>query len=85
MDHPDPHADRGRRRGDLNELAVDENLAGVRLVQAVQDRHQRRLAGAVLAEQRVDLSWHHVEVDSVVGDDRAELLRDSPQLEGRRV
>ena len=85
VDHADPEVDRGRGRGDLDGLAVDQDLSGVGLVQAVQDRHQRRLAGAVLAEQRVNLSWHHVEVDPVVGDDRAELLRDSPQLEGRRA
>ena len=82
---PIPSVDRVRRRVDLDRLAVDQDLALVGLVQAVQDRHQRRLAGAVLAEQRVDLAGDHVEVDSVVGDDRAELLRDAPQLERRRA
>ena len=53
------------------------------LYEAVQDRHQRRLAGAVLTEQRVDLAGTNVEVDSVVGDDRAEPLRDALQLEHR--
>ena len=78
--HADPEPDRGRRRVDHNRLSVDDDLALVGPVQAVEDRHQRRLAGAVLAKQRMHLTWIHVEVDSVVGDDRAELLRDAPQL-----
>ncbi len=35
-------------------LAVDADLAAVGLVEAVEDRHQRRLAGAVLADDAVD-------------------------------
>ena len=85
VDHPDPQRDRGRRRADLHLLPVDEDLALVGGVQAVQHRHQRRFAGAVLTEQRMDLARHHVEVDPVVGDDRAEPLGDAPQLEGRRA
>ena len=48
---------------------------------AVQDLHQRRLAGAVLAADRVDLSLFHGEVDMVVGDDARETLRDADQLD----
>ena len=41
-------------------------------VEAVEDVHQRRLAGAVLAEQRVHLAAPQVEVDAVVRDDARE-------------
>ena len=79
--HPDavlrsrPAASAGDR------LALDEDLALVRLVQAVDDVHQRRLAGAVLTEQRVHLAAAEIEVDAVVRDDAREALRDPAQLE----
>ena len=57
------------------------DLAGVGLVQPVEDVHQRRLAGAVLAQQRVHLAAREVEVDVVVGDDPRELLGDPAHLE----
>ena len=60
--------------GDLSDdrLAVQEDLALVGPVEPVEDVHQRRLAGAVLAEQRVHLAAPQVEVDVVVRDDRPE-------------
>ena len=64
-------------------LAFPEHLA-LRLPRhAVDDLHQRRLAGAVFAEHRVDLAGHHREVDAVVGDDRRIDLADAAQLEAR--
>ena len=54
------------------------------LQQPVEDVHQRRLAGAVLAEQRVDLARLDGEVDAVVGDEAAKTLRDPTQLELQR-
>ena len=61
-------------RGDRNATgrAVDADLALVRPVQAGEDVHQRALAGAVLAEQGVDLAGAQLEVDVVVGDDARE-------------
>ena len=53
-------------------LPADLDLALVRVVEPVEDVHQRRLAGAVLAEQRVHLALAQVEVDVVVGDDARE-------------
>ena len=70
---PAPIASRAERERDG--LAVQQDLARVRPVEAVEDVHQRRLAGAVLAEQRVHLAAADVEVDVVVGDDARELLR----------
>ena len=51
-------------------LAVDEHLALLGRVHPVEDLHERALAGAVLAEQGVDLAGADVEVDGVVGHER---------------
>ena len=79
--HPDAVLDRRLGRAELGRLAVDPDLALVRVVEAVDDVHQRRLAGAVLAEQRVHLALAQVEVDAVVRDDAGEALRDPTKLE----
>jgi hypothetical protein len=44
-----------------------------------QNVHQRRLAGAVLAHQRQDLASSELEVDRVIGDQRAEAPGDAAQ------
>ena len=79
--HADPVLDRRARRAELGLLAVDQDLALVRVVEAVEDVHQRRLAGAVLAEERVHLALAQVEVDVVVRNDAGEALRDPTKLE----
>jgi hypothetical protein len=56
----------------------------VRPVEAGEDVRQRRLAGAVLAQQRVHLAGRRLEVHVLVGDDCREALRDSPQRDCRR-
>src|SRR5258706_16133592 len=48
--------------------------------QAVDDVHQCRLAGAVLADQGVDLARAHRQVDVVVGDHARPRLRDPAQV-----
>ena len=52
------------------------------LVEAVEDRHQGRLAGAVLADDAVDRAALDDEVDRPVGVDGAEALVDVLQLDG---
>ena len=64
-------------------LPLQQDLALVGLVEPVEDVHQRRLAGAVLAEERVHLAAADVEVDVVVGDDARELLADARASRGR--
>ena len=76
-------ASRAEREGDR--LAVDADLAGVRLVEAVEDVHQGRLAGAVLAEEGVNLAALHLEGDAVVRDHAGELLADVPHREDEIV
>ena len=82
VDHADAQPDRLPRGVDRDRLAVEQDLALVRVVEPVEDVHQRRLAGPVLPEQRMDLAALELEVDRVVRDQRAEALRDPAQLEG---
>ena len=65
VDHPDPAARSRRSASSIRTgFALDDDLALVRRVEAVEDVHQRRLAGAVLAEEGVHLAGKQVEVDS---------------------
>jgi hypothetical protein len=65
-------------------IPIPRSIASVVPVEAVEDVHQRRLAGAVLAEESVHLAASQVEVDAVVRDHPGEALRDALQLENRR-
>ena len=78
------HADAGLERGAAASRAAAARSAPsgpatrsalVGDVVAEEDVHQRRLAGAVLAEERQDLAPVQRQVDGVVGDERAEALR----------
>ena len=69
VDHADPAVDGVVRAEDVDRLAIDAGSPVVGHGQSVEDVHQGRLAGAVLAEQRMDLAGAHVEIDAVVGDD----------------
>ncbi len=64
-----------RRVVDLERLAAEEDLAGVDAVDAGQRLDQRRLAGAVLAEQGVHLAGEQPERDVVEGEDARERRR----------
>src|SRR5207253_11031770 len=55
------------------------------LFRSVEDVHQRRLPGAVLAEQRVHLAGKEVKVDAVVRDDAGEPDRKSTRLNSSHV
>ena len=56
-------------------------VPGGRLVDAGEHVEERRLAGAVRADQRDDLAARHGEVDVVDGDEAAELLADAARDE----
>ena len=53
-------------------------------VDAGEDFHQRRLAGAVLAHQRVDFAGPQVEADVGKRGDAAEILADAGRRQQRR-
>ena len=57
-------------------LAVQEHLARVLLLEAAEDLDQRRLAGAVVAEQAEHLALAQVQVDVAQRGHRAEALGD---------
>ena len=69
--------------GIVDRRALPADFARGRLQRAVEDLHQRRLAGAVLAEEGVDLARPDREVDVVVGAERGEILGDADRREGR--
>ena len=84
VDHADAAPDGVVRAGDLDCLAVEQDLAGIGHGQAVEDVHEGALAGAVLAEQGVDLPLADLEVDAVVGHDPGVALGDAAHLEHGR-
>ncbi len=80
--HPDADLDRIGGRGEVHLGAVDGDRALVRLLHAVEDLHQRGLAGAVLTDQRVHGRCPDGDVDVVVGDHAGEALGHAPDLDG---
>ena len=70
---------------DGDRLAVEEDLALGRLVGAGEHLDERRLAGAVLAQQAVDLAGPDLQVDAVERPGSRELLHDAAHLQQRRV
>ena len=83
MHHADARGQRVGRAADRHRTALDPDLAGIGTVDAEQDVHQRRLAGAVLAEQPQNLAMTYDEVDRPIGVHRAKALVDAAQLEQR--
>ena len=51
--------------GDRDALSVDVYVASIGLVHTAQDLDQCRLAGAILADERVHLPFAQCEVDAV--------------------
>ena len=82
--HADAVADRFARRADPDRLAVDADLAGVGFIEAVEDRHQRRFAGPVFADDAVDDAALDDQIDVVVGVNRPEALVDANEFDGGR-
>ena len=64
-------------------LAVEQDSAAGGREIAAEDLHHRRLAGAVLADQRVNLAGHEREIDPVQHLDRAETAGHAPGFENR--
>ena len=70
---------------EADRLAIDLDLARIGLDQAVENIHQCAFAGAVLADERVDLPGKDREVDAVIGQDAGELLYDATHFNGDLV
>src|SRR5690606_8107070 len=69
------------RRLDRDRFAADFDLAAIGLVKSVEDGHQRRFAGAVLADDAADGAALDDEIDVAVGPDGAETLVDADELD----
>ena len=71
------------RRIEAHRAALDQDRAAARRIDAGQQVHQGRLAGAVGAGERVNLAAGGAEVDSFERRDRAEALAEAADLEQR--
>ena len=71
--------------GELRRRAVEPNDAVVLDVHAGEDLHQGRLAGAVLADQRVHLAGPEIEIDVAERRDPAERFANARRLEDDAV
>src|SRR5207248_1049906 len=80
----DPDAAGVERRAEADVLAVDEDLALVRLERARERLDQRRLAGPVVADDGDDLAGVEVEIGARERDDLAAALDEPARLEDRR-
>ena len=83
------HADAKRvgvvRVLDLDLFAIFLDNAFFRLIQTEQYAHQGRFAGAVFAQQRMDLAFAQLQRDIVVGLDTGELLGDVQHLDNEII
>ena len=81
--HAEPH--RIRDVGDADRLAVEEDGALVRLVDAPEDLHQGGLARAVLPAEGHHLAPADLQIDPIQGHHAGESLGDSPHGQQRRT
>jgi hypothetical protein len=82
--HRDAVAQSLGRIGEEELLALERHVAGRRPIDARYDLAQRRLAGAVLAQQRMNLAALQGEADVLQRSDAVELLGDGLQFDDRR-
>src|SRR6266545_1329319 len=82
--HADTGGDRVGGRVEARLPAVHPDGALVRPDHPVEDLHQGRLAGPVLADDGVHGAAPHRDVDVAVGDHAGESLGDAAKLHGRR-
>jgi len=80
---PDPEGRSVRRREPVQEAAAEANAAPVEGEETADQVEERRLPGAVGADDRPDLSRKDLEADAGDGDDAAELLPDVTDFEER--
>src|SRR5215213_303364 len=74
VDHADAERDSIVRRFNVSHLAVEEDLAAVRSVEAVSDAHRSRLPRTVLTDNGVDRAGFNDDVDVIVGEYVAECF-----------
>ena len=72
------------RVSDVHDLAVLADLSLLRLVQAEENAHEGGFSGAVLTEQRMDLTSFELERYIVISNDARETFRYVEHLNGIR-
>ena len=85
VDGGDAAGDRGSGVADRERLALEPDLAGGGLDQPGDALDERRLAGAVLADQTVHLAAGHGQVDAIEGAHARVVLDQPADLEQRTV
>src|SRR5688572_30738962 len=85
VDHADAQGEGVAGIGDGMWHPVDADFAAVGGVEAIEDRHQRRFAGAVLADDAVDRAAPDAKVDVLVGVDGTEMLVDLDELDRKLI
>ena len=71
------------RASEMDRLAVEDERALARRVEAGENLHQRRLAGAIVADDAQDLAGIDVEIHIAQRGDGAEIFVDAAGLETR--
>ena len=79
------YAERTRllRIADLHRPPVEQDAAGIGLDRTIDDLHQRRFAGAVFAQNRMDLARHDAHGHRVIGTHARIALADISKLKAR--
>ena len=85
MDHTDPQFNGLVRAVDLNLFPVDKDLAGSRPVETVENVHQGGFSRTVFTEDRVDLPFMNLQLDTVVRSEIAEHFDDILHFHGRHI
>jgi hypothetical protein len=85
MDHTDPEGNSIVRRFDLLDLAINQDLTFIRLVESVGDTHRRGFSGAVFTHNGVNRSRLHDDVYMVVSKDVSEAFCYVSKFEHRFV
>src|SRR5208282_4648228 len=75
---------RSIRRAERKRFPIEADRAGVGTNSSREDIHQRGLAGAILAEQRVNLARARGELDSIERDSSPESSGDGFRFEQAR-
>src|SRR5690606_31722926 len=81
MDHADAGGDGVVGTPYRGRLAAHADFAAVGLIKTVENRHERRLAGAILTHYSVDASFRHFKIDVAISMDWPEALIDADQFD----
>src|SRR5262249_23800656 len=81
--HLDAEIARLARAVEAHRPPVEQKLSSARLIEAGEDLHQRRFAGAVVADDAEHLTAIELEIDPAQRRDGAEILEDAVSFEDR--